>query len=251
MTNTLRDKLENGQPVIGACCAIGSVESAEMAADAGFDFVMLDSQHAPMDLAWLRHALRALDAVGGDAVVRTIAPDPQWLGPLLDMGYRTVGAPMVNTPSQAEAIARACRYPPRGTRSMGASRASIRHGIDHHRTVDDDVLVFVTIESIEAVENIEAIAAVDGIDIAFIGSVDLALSMGCRPGDPMPPELDAHAARVRDAFAAAGKWSMIGAGTPDDVKRRIDEGYPMIMGPSDLRLLWAAWRGFVDGSRKA
>lgn len=247
--NTFRDKLARGEPVFGAACGIGSIEAAEIAAQVGFDFVFLDAQHAPMNTDWMRHALRALDAMRCEAIARWSSPDPHWFGPLMDMGYRTVAAPMINSVEQAEALARACRYPPRGTRSMGAARASIRYGLDHHRDVNDDVLVIATIETIDAVRAIEDIAAVDGLDVGFIGAVDLALSIGARPGDPLPTEVEDHIQTVRKTFADAGKLAMIGAPTPDDARRRADEGFNIIMSPSDLRFLWRGFKEYIDGSR--
>ncbi len=203
--NQFKQALRQGRPQIGFWLGLASAYSAEICAGAGFDWLLIDCEHGPQSLPLVLAQLQAVDAGGAHAVVRVPSDDPVVLKQHLDLGARSVLVPMVDTAAQAEAVVRACRYPPLGVRGIGGARASRwgRYpGYPHEAA--DRTCVLVQAETRLALDNLAEISAVDGIDGVFVGPSDLAASMG-HLGDAGHPEVRAAVGEAIRVILAAGK----------------------------------------------
>ncbi len=205
--NGLKAAFASGKMQIGLWLGIGSPLTAELAAGVGFDWCLIDGEHAPYDIMAIRTQLAAMAGRDAHPVVRVPAGEDWMLKQVLDLGAQSVMVPMVDTAAQALAIVRATRYPPQGIRGMGASlgRAADFGGVrDYVATADAQICVMLQLESAEALRNIEAIAAIDGADVLFIGPADLSADMGY-PGQPDAPEVVAAIEDAITRIQAAGK----------------------------------------------
>jgi 4-hydroxy-2-oxoheptanedioate aldolase len=179
--NQLKARLSRGDMLFGAWLGTTSAYVADIAGTCGFDWLLIDGEHAPNGLPECVAQLQAIEASESEAVVR-LPSDETWLiKQYLDAGAQNLLIPMVNTAEQARRIVAATRYPPQGVRGIGAAlaRASRFSAIpDYIDTANDEIGVILQIESVEAIENLDEIVAVDGIDCLFIGPADLAADMG-------------------------------------------------------------------------
>jgi 4-hydroxy-2-oxoheptanedioate aldolase len=203
--NRLRKALASGRPVIGFASTLAADGLVESAAE-GFDFVWIDGQHGHHSAATARGAVREAQRMGLCAVVRVPGHEYGAVGPFIDSGAEGVIVPMVESAAQAEAIARATRFPPVGARSFGGRRVCDVYGFDYHRT--HEPVVIAQIESAAGLRSAGEIAATNGIDMLLLGSVDLAIDLGL---DRSEWRVDAPrmAGILRDLAMAAdahGKW---------------------------------------------
>lgn len=236
--NKLKAALSDGKRQLGLWLAMAHPTSAEIAAGAGFDFCLIDGEHAPNDIPIILTQLRAMG--GGDAtpVVRVPTGDPRLIKQVLDLGAQSLLIPMIDTPEEAETMVRATRYPPEGFRGVGAAMARSGQfgGIpDVVTTANEQICVLVQAESQTALGNIEKIAKT-GVDGIFIGPADLAADMGF-PGNPGAEEVQAAikdgVARIRAAGLAAGLISFDRAGA----ERYVSWGANFVAVGGDVHLL--------------
>ena len=208
--------LKSGKPVHGLFTALSSPAVVEMAAYAGFDFVILDNEHGSADFGMTEHMLRAARASSIIPVVRCFAHD---LPRILDMGASAVQVPMVESAEQARALADQVRYPPQGRRgsafSMRAAGYGAFSGAEHTRHSNEGIAFIPMIETLPAIEVARDIAAVEGVDAVFIGPNDLAHAMGFGSDWRAQPVQDAIERGIK-AIAAAGKCPGIIGLTPAD-----------------------------------
>jgi 4-hydroxy-2-oxoheptanedioate aldolase len=185
--NTIKKIWAEGEAVVNGWCSIPSSFSAEIMAHQGFDSLCIDMQHG---LVGYENAVTMLQAISTTAVtplVRVPWNDPALLMKMLDAGAYGVICPMINNRAQAEALARACKYPPVGIRSFGPIRAKYygggktHGGGDYHEYANDETLVIAQIETAEAIANLDEILNVKGIDAVYIGPSDLAMALGSQP----------------------------------------------------------------------
>ena len=162
--NTLKAIWARGDAVVNGWLSIPSSFSAEIMAHQGFDSLTVDMQHGVVDYQTAVTMLQAVSTTSTIPLARVTWNDPALLMKILDAGVLGVICPMVSTPEQAEAMVKACKYPPQGYRSWGPVRASIYAGADYGDHANDDVLVMPMIETAEALENLDAILQVPGID---------------------------------------------------------------------------------------
>lgn len=205
--NGFKRALAQERPHIGLWLGLADSYSAEICAGAGFDWLLVDSEHAPNDITSILRQLQVLAAYPVDPVVRCCTGMNAEIKQLLDIGAQTLLVPMVDTAEQAEGIVAATRYPPRGVRGVGSglARAARWNRIgEYFAHADSEVCVIAQIESRRGVENISDIAAVDGIDALFLGSSDLAASLG-HLGRPGADEVWEVAERAVAHARAAGK----------------------------------------------
>jgi len=218
MTDTparpVREAWAAGRAARNAWLTIPDAHLAEMVAAHGLaEAVTLDLQHGLFDHRTAVHAIRAIAAHGAAPLVRLPGIDAALTGYMLDAGAGGVIAPQVESVAAAEALVTACRYPPRGRRSHGPTRAALRPGADAFAAAEQAV-VFAMIETGEGLERCEALAAVSGLDGLFVGPGDLGLSLGLGAGqDREEPEMQDAFARVLTACRQAGKRAAIHAGT--------------------------------------
>ena len=230
--NRLRDRLLSGAVLRGLWQNLPGPEAAEIARDAGFDWLMIDGEHGAWDPADIRARLIAAP----EAAVRVPVNEAWVLKQALDLGARTVLVPMVDTAAQAAAAVAACRYPPEGVRGVGAMVA--RAGgwgadPDYLERANAEVSVWVQAESRAALANLDEICATPGVDCVFLGPADLAWDMGLRP---TAPEVLAALETAIDCIAAAGKAPGIFASDPE---RWVRAGARVVTLGSDAMVLSA------------
>jgi len=208
--NTFKQRLQSGKAQIGLWLGLADPYCAELAANAGFDWLLIDGEHAPNDVRSLLGQLQAVAPYSGQPVIRPVIGDTALIKQVLDLGAQTLLVPMVESAGQARELVRAMHYPPSGIRGVGSAlaRASRWNSIPGYLDkADEQMCLLVQIESREGLANLDAIAAVEGVDGVFIGPADLSASMGFR-GNPGHPQVQAAIedaiARIRQAGKAAG-----------------------------------------------
>ncbi|MCI4665108.1 MAG: HpcH/HpaI aldolase/citrate lyase family protein [Neomegalonema sp.] len=204
--NWFRARLRAGETQIGLWLGLGDPSCAELCAQAGFDWLVIDAEHGPNEL---RDVLAQLRAIGGGAqpVVRVRDDNRALIKQMLDIGAQTILVPMIESAEQAREAVRSAHYPPVGVRGVGAAlaRASAYNAIpDYLATADEQICVLLQVESMTAVAALDEILAVDGVDGIFVGPADLAADMGFL-GAPGAPEVQDVVSDVLSRIHAAGK----------------------------------------------
>jgi 4-hydroxy-2-oxoheptanedioate aldolase len=205
--NPFKAALAARRKQVGFWLSMADPYLAEVSATAGFDWLLIDNEHAPNDVRTTLAQLQAVAPYGAEPVVRPVTGDPALLKRLLDIGARNLLVPMVDTADEARALVAAVRYPPHGIRGVGsavgrASRWSSR--ADYLDIADSEVCLLVQAETVTALRNLDAICAVDGVDGVFIGPADLAASMGHR-GKPGHPDVQQAIEAAMRTIVASGK----------------------------------------------
>lgn len=235
MRPDLRDR-----ETLGGWCAIPNWLSAEIIGRAGFDWVCVDTQHGPIGPSEMAAMLQGLSAAGVPALVRVPWNEPAAIYRALDSGASGVIVPLVNSPSEAEAAAQACRFAPTGTRSYGPTIAALRHPAFGAEAANDEVVCIVQIETEEAIDCVDAIAGVEGIDGLFVGPADLGLSIGTPAGDVTNERFRGATRRVVRAALDHDKVPAIFCGTIEAALIARSDGFKMLAVQSDVRFLRAA-----------
>jgi len=207
--NRFARAMASGQTRYGLWLGLPDTTAAEIAAGAGFDWLLIDHELAPFELSDILAHLQAMAAYDVAPVVRPVDDSPSLLKKLLDIGVQTFLVPMVESAGQAQALARALRYPPAGTRGLGTSlarAASWGQVPAYLQRANEEICLLVQVETTEALANLAQILAVDGVDGVFIGPSDLSASMG-HIGEPAHPEVVAAISTALRTIAAAGKFA--------------------------------------------
>ena len=250
MLTDFKERLARGDAFLGVFICLPSPESAEIFAELGYDWLIIDTEHGPYDELT---AQRMLQAVGRrcPCVVRVPSNEDVWIKKALDIGPAGVLVPLVNTAETAARVIRGCRYAPEGVRGMGGARAH-RYGIgfqDYVAQANRKIAAIVQAEHIEAVQNIEAIVKVPGIDAVFVGPYDLSASMG-KPGQINDPEVQAAIGRVRQAALNAGVKLGIYCSDAASARSCLRQGYTLIGLSTDLNYLVEAAAAALSAARK-
>ncbi len=243
--NPFKSALAARQPQVGLWLSMAVPYLAETAATAGYDWLLIDGEHAPNDLRSTLAALQAVAPYPSQPVVRVVEGSTALIKQVLDIGATSLLVPMVDSASQARAIVAATQYPPRGVRGVGsaiarASRWSSRS--DYLAVADDEVCLLVQAETTTALKNLEAICAVDGVHGVFIGPADLAASMGHR-GNPGHPDVQAAIEGAMKTIIASGKAAGTLASDPALAQRYLDLGCTFVAVGVDVLL-------FANAARK-
>lgn len=208
--NKLKAALASGELQTGAWLGLVDAYAAEIAGTAGFDWVLIDGEHAPNGTTEISQQIGGLSASDSSVIVRVPKGEDWFIKQVLDAGAQTVMVPMVETGEQAAEMARAMLYAPQGIRGVGSAlgRASQWTGIpDYLTTANDQMCLIVQVEAQRGLDNLDDILAVDGVDAVFIGPADLAADMGYLGNDQAPEVQDAMedaVKRIRAADKAAG-----------------------------------------------
>ena len=253
MVNSIRDRVLNRELLTGTFLNLGSSLTVEMAANAGFDWLLLDVEHGAGDHSDLPGQMQAAGASA--PFVRIENNDPPRFKRVLDLGASGVMVPYVSTVEEAEQAVASMRYPPRGIRGVAKLNRGSAFGFDfdEYFTRSHELLTTVVqIETGEAVANIDQIAGVDGVDVLFIGPLDLSVNLGVPQQFDSPTFLEARQ-KVSDAARKAGKAAGILLLSPDQVAGTVEAGFTFIALGSDGGLVANGMRQLAsafDGSKK-
>ena len=215
-TNTTRAKLTEGKVVFGAIISRHAPDLVELFGAIGYDFVMIDCEHGPMNLDEVEHMVRAAEVFGITPITRIPNHEDSTILRFLDRGVQGIIVPHVNTGAEAEAVARAARYHPDGHRGMAGGRDH-DYGVavsreQSTRWINSQLLVIPMIEETKAVENLDAIVKVSGVDVLHVASGDLGQSMG----NPGAAAVRAAMREVIPRIRAGGKLVGVGGNSPAD-----------------------------------
>lgn len=236
--NPLKRALREGRPQIGLWSSLPTHNTVEVVAGAGFDWLLLDAEHAPAELPVIHSQLQAMAGGTAAAVVRPGWNDAVLLKRLLDLGVQSFLVPMVQDADEARRAVAATRYPPQGIRGVAVAIRANRFGRvkDYARRANGEICVQVQLETRKALENLEAIAAVDGVDGLFIGPSDLAADLG-HLGDSAHPEVRSAIDDAIPRIVRSGKAAGILAPVEADARHWLALGATFVAVGSDVGLL--------------
>ena len=235
MENRVKTMLKAGEKTAGAWLQLTSTFSAEIMARAGFDWLMVDLEHAPGDFVNLAAQLQAMSCSDCVPFVRAPWNDMVTIKRILDTGVMGLLVPYVNTAQEARAAVAACKYPPAGVRGVAASPRAAWFGqnsMDYLQNANEEIFIMTAVETGEAVANLDEILAVDGLDGIFIGPMDLATSMG-HFANAAHPEVQEAISIIEKKTLAAGKCLGTVAGSWEQAQQKYDKGYQLLMLMSD------------------
>jgi 4-hydroxy-2-oxoheptanedioate aldolase len=236
--NRFKQRLKNGETLIGLWAQSGHATITEVVADAGFDWLLIDGEHAPIEVPAMIDQLRVIEPSGTPAIVRPAWNDQVILKRVLDTGVQTLLVPFVQSADEARRAVASCRYPPAGTRGVAATIRANRYGrlTDYHARANDELCVLVQLETRDAVARLEDIAAVDGVDGLFIGPSDLAASLGYL-GQNAHPEVRALIADACARSRKVGTPMGILAPVESDARAFLEMGFQYVAVGSDVAVL--------------
>jgi len=237
--NTFKSGLRDDGAKIGLWLGLADPYAAEIVAGAGFDWLLLDGEHAPNDLRTLLSQLQSVAAYPVHAVVRPRTGDPALIKQLLDIGARNLLIPMIETAEQARDMVRAVRYPGRGIRGVGSAmaRASrFNRAPDYLRTADDQICLLLQVESRTGLDNLEAIAGVEGVDGVFLGPADLSAALG-HLGNPGHADVQQAIESAIGRILLAGGAPGILTADPELARRYITLGCRFVAVGTDVTVL--------------
>ena len=239
MKNELKARLKRGEKTVGAWITIPHMDVSEALSTLPFDWFVFDQEHSALDDQITQELIQAMK---GEVtpIVRVAWNDMVMIKKALDTGVEGIIIPWVNSKEDAVKAVKFCKYPPEGVRGCGPRR-TILLDPDYLKTVNDELLIIVQIETQEAVKNAEEIMSVDGIDAFFVGPFDLSSSMGLM-GQIDHPKVREAIERVFEAGKNAGIASGIWQGAGMSIRERLEEGWQMVALGMDINFL-------MDGAR--
>ncbi len=242
ITNQVRRRLAAGEPTIGAFLGLGSPGVAGLMANAGFDWLVIETEHNALDSAEIEHMLMAMAGTDVTPIVRVPSSNRVYIQRALDMGALGVLVPLVSSADEARAVVDATRFPPEGSRSFGPLRAS-RYSFDNDdylERANENMLVALIVETKGALDELEEIAAVPGVDALTLGPYDMSLALGLDPRKLPLPEIDEVTRRMIEAGRRHGV--AIGASpiASGGIQELLDAGITFVSCGSDYSLLAAA-----------
>src|SRR6201996_3353233 len=197
--NAIKDSIKSDRTVVGT--TVTPNVDVSILADAGYDFLLFDTQHSAWEIKQLQPSIQAMRGKQTAPLVRVAANQAYQICFALDAGARGIIAPMINTSAEAEAMGGACRYYPQGNRSNAGVRGDwgeFKNYRDYMDAVNNELVIVPMIETNQALENLDAIASVPGVDVLLIGPSDLSIELGV----PLDYQCDTYQ-RVLDKIAAA------------------------------------------------
>jgi 2-keto-3-deoxy-L-rhamnonate aldolase RhmA len=237
---------------LGTWLMSGSTAAAEALGCLGFDFLVIDQEHVPIDVPQAFALLQAISATPAQPVVRLAWNDPVLVKRAMDMGAQTLMFPFVQSAEEARQAVAATRYPPGGTRGFAAMQRAGRYGTvpDYAQRANDEACVIVQLETREAVAQLDAIAAVPGVDAIFLGPGDLAATSGYI-GQVGHDDVQAQLRRCGEACRRLRKpMGSVGA-TPEMARQFVDYGFSFVAVASDMGMLMRQANDFLGRLRQA
>lgn len=253
----LKQKLKNKDLTVGSWITLGNTSIAEILANAGYDWLVVDLEHTTISLEQAGELIRTIELAGVSPLVRLTNNDENQIKRVMDAGAHGIVVPMVKSADDAKYAVAATRYPPLGNRGVGLARAqgygtSFREYLSWQSDIDEGPVVVVQIEHINAVENLTEILRVEGVDAFIIGPYDLSCSMGI-PGEFDNPQFTDVMKNIIETGDKLGAVSGIHVVEPDIEKlnNAINEGYKFIAYSADIRMLDVTARAGIDKKRTA
>ena len=236
--NRFKRALAQHQRQIGLWSTLGSAMVAELVGHAGFDWLLIDTEHSPNELPGVVAQLQAIQTGTASAVVRPAWNDPVLIKRILDIGVQSLLIPFVETGAAAAAAVAATRYPPHGIRGVSTGSRAAGYGRikDYPKAAGAEICVLVQIETQKGVDNIEAIANTPGVDGVFVGPADLSASMGYL-GDHLNPVVQETIAKVLAACQKAGKPAGYLTGNEAEAQKWLDAGFCFVAVGTDNSVL--------------
>lgn len=245
--NQLKHDVINKKTLFGCWAALGSPITTEVLGLAGFDWLLLDGEHACNDvLTFIPQLMTLKDSISAP-VVRPASNDVVLIKRLLDIGFYNFLVPMVETKEEAIKAVKATRYPPEGIRGVSVAHRSNKFGTvtDYFEKINQNICVMVQIESQLGVQNVDQIAAVDGVDLLFVGPSDLSAALN-HFGQPNHPEVQKVIQHIFDVAKAHNKAAGILAPVEADARRYLEMGATFVGVGSDLGLFRGATQALAD-----
>lgn len=235
MSNRFRQQLLNRERMIGFWSSMTNSTTVEVAGLAGYDWMLLDGEHAPTSLPLLVSQLQALNGASVSPVGRPAENNPVMIKQLLDIGFHNLLIPFVESGDDARKAVAATRYPPHGIRGVSGLHRSNRYGTvaDYNQSINDSIGVVLQIESRAGIDAFDEIVAVEGVDGIFIGPSDLSAALG-HLGNPGHPEVQAVIRDLHDRAQAQGKATGILAPVQADARRYLEWGFNFVAVGTDL-----------------
>lgn len=247
-TNFLKQKLATGRPVFGTWSVIPSVVVSDVIASSGVDFVIIDSEHGPINFETAQEMVMACESRGVSPVVRVSGVNEGEILKALDIGAHCVQIPNVTSRAEIDAVIRMAKYPPVGNR--GFSPFTRAGGYSHENAVkltgaaNENTMIAVHIEGKAAVENIADFLAVKALDIIFIGLFDISKSLGI-PGQVNDPRVQQILAELSAKIVRAGKYPGTIATDGAQLERFLSAGLKYITYSVDCEMLGRSYKKAV------
>ena len=249
--NIFKERLKNGESLVGIFAALGSEMAAEVLGSSNIDYTLIDMEHAPNDLRNVVNQMQAVKAAGGECLVRIPVLDHIYAKRLLDAGATTIMFPQINNVNDAINAVKSVKYPPAGIRGIaGAARANnFGREINYVDIADEKVCVICQIESLEACKNAKDIASIDGVDLLFVGPGDLSADMGFIK-NRAAKEVKEMAIKVLQDANKCNKPCGIMVSNITEAKEMIQLGFAIVAVTTDLVLLRNAVDEIAQLSKK-
>jgi len=237
MLESFKKKLTRGDLLIGAIMTLPSTEIAEIFSLSGFDWLFVDLEHSALDIKDAQHILQTV-VPRTPCLIRVPSNDEIWIKKALDIGASGIIVPQVKTKEEANRAVQLCKYPPKGTRSVGIARAHEYGKIfqEYVNTANNDICVILQIEHIDGVGNISEILEVPGIDCLFIGPYDLSASLD-KLGVTTDSDVQSAISEVKKKADQSNVPLGIFGATIEAVQPYINEGYSLIAVGIDTLLI--------------
>ena len=248
-SNTVKQLLRSGKPVVGTWLSLGSITAARFLARSGFDYLTVDVEHSLVNVETTTHMMAAIADAGCVPLARVPSNRHDHIKRVLDNGGYGIVVPMVTTREEAAAAVSACLYPPRGTRSVGGGVHALNFAAtpaEYYARADDELLIVLQCEHIEAVRNFDHVYSVPGVDAVFVGPNDLAASMRDQSGKAPSPEVFKQT--LADILAGCRRLKVpagIHTFSIEEAKMRIEEGWQFIAINSELKFMTEAAKAVV------
>lgn len=250
--NTFKAAIRDGKKQYGIWCGLPGGYTAEICAGSGFDWLLIDGEHAPFDLNGIITHMQCINQYDVHPMVRIPSADPNLVKQLVDAGAQTILVPMIESADQARMIARSMLYPSRGTRGIGTAlaRAAQWNRVNNYfKDADDQMCCIGQVETVEGVENLDDILEVTELDGVFIGPADLAASMG-HLGNAGHPDVVKTVVSCIRKIVAKGKFAGFLTLSPDLIDQYSEAGAQMIGVGIDSILLAKAAEGLANKYKK-
>ena len=247
----LKESLKAGNPALGPFVNVNSGALIEIAAIAGFDFVIIDTEPGPLDIPAAEDLCRSAKGAGITPIVRVRENDAPQILRALDIGAAGVQVPQICTKADAQAVVQAAKYVPVGMRGVSPYTRAARYFADGGAIFDrlnEEQMIIVHIEGVECLENLSEIITVEGLDVIFLGPSDLSQSLGI-PGQVHDPRVVDRMQEAAEQINGAGLSVGTFADNPETAKKGIDAGVRYVSLSVDTGIYLKGCRDMVQGVR--